>query len=144
MKEASWEECLENSDAITITPDKAKAKALIETANERIDFLEKNAKTANPNFVFEGYYASLTELLHALVLREGLNVKNHVCLGFYLKDVLKREELFRLFDDCRYKRNGLLYYGKRMAPEIAKESIKKAKRLIEEIRIVLEGKKIGC
>jgi len=32
MKESSWNECVEFSSAITVTPDKAKARSLYETA----------------------------------------------------------------------------------------------------------------
>jgi len=33
MKEADWNDCLEENSSVKITPDELKAKSLIETAN---------------------------------------------------------------------------------------------------------------
>jgi len=118
-----------------VTPDKAKAKSLIETADERIIFLKESKLTAsNCRFIFEGYYSSALEILHAKVILAGFKVENHICLGFYLRDILKREDLFRIFDDARYKRNSVVYYGKKLDFEVTKNSIQDLKRLIEELK----------
>jgi len=137
MKLASWNECLEGNCAYSITPDHAKAKSLSETSQERMKFLKSNKITeANANFIFEGVYTSVLEILHALVLKKGFKVDNHLCLGFYLRDVLEKEGLYRVFDDLRYKRNSLVYYGKRMDFETAKQSVEKARKLINELMMV--------
>jgi len=65
---------------------------------------------------------------------KGFNISNHICLGFYLREVLKREDLCIIFDDLRYKRNSLTYYGTRMDFETAKQAIEKSKKLISEIK----------
>ncbi|MEK6892234.1 MAG: hypothetical protein AABX25_03550 [Nanoarchaeota archaeon] len=137
MKESSWGECLNYSSTIKITPDKEKAASLIETAEDRIKYSIMELTEKNANYVFEDYYSSILELLHALVLLNGYKVNNHICLGFYLRDALKKDEMFRLFDDCRFKRNSLVYYGKRMDFETAKDSIEKAKRLLKELKKLL-------
>ena len=113
MKDASWGDCLYSNSSLKITPDKEKAKSLIETAEERIKVSVRDLNEKTANFIFEDYYSSVLEALHALVLLDGYKVDNHVCLGYYLRDVLKKEDMFRLFDDCRFKRNSLVYYGKR-------------------------------
>lgn len=138
MKESSWGECLNYSSAIKITPDKEKAASLIETAEERISASLRELTGKNANYIFEDYYSSILELIHALVLVKGYKVNNHLCLGYYLRDVLKNDELFRLFDDCRFKRNSLVYYGKRMDFETAKDTIEKAKKLIKELRKIID------
>lgn len=140
MKESSWGECLNYSSAIKITPDKEKAASLIETAEERISASLRELTGKNANYIFEDYYSSILELIHALVLVKGYKVNNHLCLGYYLRDVLKNDELFRLFDDCRFKRNSLVYYGKRMDFETAKDTIEKAKKLIKELRKIIDEK----
>ena len=140
MKESSWDECVNYNSSIKVTPDKEKSKSLIENAEERIDFSARELTEKNANYIFEGYYSSILELLHALVLLEGYKVNNHVCLGYYLRDVLKNDGLFRLFDDCRFKRNSLVYYGKRMDFETAKEAIKKVKKLINELKNIINKK----
>ena len=133
MKEINWEDCLTNTSAKSITPDIHRAEALIETAKERIS-LVKEVTEKNCNFVFEDYYTSLLELLQAIAFKKGFNILNHVCLGFYMRDVLKREDLFTLFDDLRFKRNSLTYYGNRMEFETAKQAIEKCKRIIKELQ----------
>ncbi len=133
MKETNWKECLINKSAKTITPDIQRAESLIETANERIK-LVKEVNEKNCNFVFEDYYTSLIELLQAITFKKGLNILNHICLGYYLRDVLKREDLYLLFDDMRYKRNSLTYYGNRMDYETAEQAIEKCKKIIKELQ----------
>ena len=132
MKEANWNDCLINSSAKTITPDIKRAESLIETANERINLI-KEVNKKNCNFIFEDYYISLLELLQAMTFKKGFNILNHICLGYYLRDVLKREDLYILFDDLRYKRNSLTYYGNRMDYETAKQAIEKCKKIIRKL-----------
>ena len=142
MKEASWEECIENNSAVEISPDKERAVSLIETAKERTGII-KEINERNCNFVFEDYYTSLLELIQALVLMKGFKVLNHICLGFYLRDVLKRKDLFLIFDDLRYKRNSLTYYGRRMDFDSCRESIEKCKTLIKEIEKEIKNAQTG-
>ncbi|GIU68365.1 MAG: hypothetical protein KatS3mg001_215 [Candidatus Pacearchaeota archaeon] len=132
-----WNECLDNQSAKRTSVNKERAKSLLKTANERIS-LFKEVTEKNCNFVFEDYYTSLIEMLQALAFLNGFNILNHVCVGFYLRDVLKREDLFRLFDDLRYKRNSLTYYGNKMEFETAKEAIENCKRLIKEIKFMIK------
>jgi uncharacterized protein (UPF0332 family) len=133
MKESNWQDCLNNQSARTVKPDIKRAKSLIETADERINLI-KEINEKNCNFVFEDYYTSILELLQALAFINGFNISNHVCLGLYLKEILKREELYFIFDDLRYKRNSLTYYGNKMDFETAKQAIEKSKKLINEIK----------
>ena len=140
MKEASWNDCIYSNSAVKITPDKEKAKSLIETAEDRIKFSIRDLNEKTANYIFEDYYSSVLELAQALVLLDGYKVNNHVCLGFFLRDVLKKEDLFRLFDDCRYKRNSLVYYGKRMDFKTAKDAIEKAKKLMNKLKNIIYEK----
>ncbi len=138
-KESTWQECLESTSSLRVSPDLGKAKSLIDTSKGRIDFLKSNSlKEDNVNYVFEGYYSSALEMLHALILLKGYKVSNHLCLGFYIRDILKNDSLFRIFDDCRYKRNSLVYYGRKMDFETAKMAIEKCLKLIKEIELLLK------
>ena len=140
MREASWEECIENNSTVRISSDKERAMSLIETAKERIAII-KEINESTCNFVFEDYYTSLLELIQSLVLIRGFKVLNHTCLGFYLRDVLKRKDLFLIFDDLRYKRNSLTYYGRKMDFETAKASIEKCKTVMKEIEKEIKNAK---
>lgn len=128
-----WNECISNNSAKKITPDKNRAKSLRETAKERISII-KEITARNCNFVFEDYYTSILEMLQAKAFENGFNIMNHICIGFYLRDFLKRDDLFIIFDDIRYKRNSLTYYGNRMDFETAKDAIEKCKNLIKQLK----------
>ena len=141
MKEECWNDCLDNFSARKITSDKAKAKSLIDTSSGRIKFLEKNIiNENNANYIFENYYSSILELLHSLAILDGYQISNHICLGYYLKEIIKKENLFRIFDDLRYKRNSIVYYGKRMNFATAEKAIKDSKSLIDEFNKLLKGR----
>ena len=133
MKEASWRDCVEDGAARRVSPDAERSRSLIETAQERLEVIQ-GLDRKNCNFVFEDYYTSLLEILQAMVIAKGFRILNHLCLGYYLRDALKRDDLFRVFDDLRYKRNSLTYYGRRMDFETAKNAIEKSKVLIREIQ----------
>ncbi len=138
-KESTWEECLESSASLKVTPNPSKVKSLMDTAAGRVQFLtETNLKESNANYIFENYYSSVLELMHALILGHGYKVVNHVCVGYYLRDILQKQELFRLFDDCRSKRNSLVYYGRKMDFENAKLSIQRYRKLIADLNNLLE------
>lgn len=128
----NWNDCLGKFSAKKITPDIHRAISLRETAHERINLITDITKK-NSNFVFEDYYTSLLELLQAKTFCEGYNVLNHICLGFYIRDILKDDYSFLVFDDLRYKRNSLTYYGIRMEFETALEAINKCKKLIKTL-----------
>ncbi|MCM2326091.1 MAG: hypothetical protein NDI94_06510 [Candidatus Woesearchaeota archaeon] len=134
MKEGSWDECVKSNSSYNVTKDIAKSKALIDTARGRIAFFDTiKEDEANMNYIFEGYYSSLLETMHAFVLSRGFKVENHICLGYYIRDVMKNNRLFFMFDDVRKKRNSLIYYGKHMDADIAQEAIITAKAIILEL-----------
>jgi hypothetical protein len=87
-------------------------------------------------------YASALEMLHALASLHGWKMDNHICLAFFLRDVLKRDDLFRVFDDCRLKRNMLVYYGKRMDRETADGAIERLDGLIGSVNGLLSEKTV--
>ena len=132
MKEADWNDCLKKYSARNITPDIERARSLIITAKHRIGLI-KDINNENCNFVFEDYYTSLLEILQAMTFNKGFNILNHLCLGYYIRDILNRQDLYEIFDDLRYKRNSLTYYGKMMDFDIAKSAIKICKKMIKEI-----------
>ncbi len=140
MREASWSECLDSGSAIRASGDMFRARSLAETARGRVGFLKGNQEgPENANYLFEGYYTSVLEMLHALMVKHGFRVRNHICAGYYLRDVLKRENLFRDFSDMRYRRNSLTYYGKMMGFGSAKEAIEKAMGLFMKLEGLLRA-----
>ncbi len=133
MRESDWEECLEDDNVRRITPDVERAKSLREIAKERMSLFDEINKK-NCNFMLEDCYTSLLEVIQSLAFKKGYNILNYVCLGYFLRDILKREDLFRTFDDLRYKRNSLTYYGTKIDFEVSKQAIKNCKRIIRELK----------
>ncbi|MGM5485522.1 MAG: hypothetical protein ACQEP1_06655 [Nanobdellota archaeon] len=138
MKENDWKDCILYGSAVNISSDYSKAKSLIETSQGRIDFLGKYPYEKDSiNYIFEGYYSSIIELLHALLIGNGYKIRNHLCLGYYLRDVIGDVSLYKDFDDLRYKRNSLVYYGKMMDYAMAKRAVEKSKELITRLREIM-------
>ncbi|NOQ38387.1 hypothetical protein GQ472_05870 [archaeon] len=138
MKESRWEECISYGSSLPVSSDMAKARSLIDTAKGRIYFLKRNEiEVSSVNYIFEGYYSSVLEMLHALVIKKGYKVSNHICLGFYLRDVMKRDDLYRIFNDCRYKRNSLVYYGRKMPLDTAEDAISKCISFIDALEDIV-------
>jgi hypothetical protein len=136
-KEANWGDCIFYKTARAVTPDIARSRFLLKASKERAEYLETLEETDKGiNFIFEGYYTSIIELIQSITTLEGYNILNHLCLGYYLRDILKKETLFRIFDSCRIKRNGLIYYGKMMEFEIAKQALEQAKILFNELNLI--------
>ena len=122
------------NNVLRITPDPAKSKSLIETANARMSFVKEHSlKESNVSFIFECLYASLIEKLHAHALIHGFKIMNHLCLGFYSKNIERNDELFLMFEECRIKRNELVYDGKRLKLETAMKVIVICEKLLKEI-----------
>lgn len=140
MREASWGDCLEVNSAKKVSPDGRRAQSLVETADDRLKLI-KEINEKNCNFVFEDFYTSMLEFLQALAILAGYRITNHVCLGFYLRDDLRKEDLYLVFDDVRYKRNSLTYYGKRMDFETTKQAIEKCKKLIKGIKELIKSQR---
>jgi hypothetical protein len=134
MKETCWDDCIISKNSVKVSSDVAKSRSLVETAKGRIDYTnEAEIKESNANYILEDYYTSILEIVHANALLSGYKINNHICTGFYLRDILKRDDLFRIFDDLRFKRNSLTYYGKKMDFETAKIAIINAKSLIKKL-----------
>ena len=131
MSEKTWEECLFEGDVRQVSKDTKKSDSLKRTAEGRIKFFNnQQINEENANYIFEGYYTSIIEMLHSLTISKGYSVSNHICIGCYLRDVLKRDDSYRIFDGLRYKRNSLVYYGNKMDFEtaITKAQLKKIKK----------------
>jgi uncharacterized protein (UPF0332 family) len=136
-----WKQCLDENQVIRVSADAEKARSLIEMANERISFANtKQVNEKNCTFIFEAHYTSLAEYMHALLLIEGYKVKNHLCLGFYLRDVMKREDLFGIFDLSRKRRNSIVYYGRRIRLDTSISCIGSIMELIKQLKEVIRNR----
>lgn len=138
MKDFSFQDCIDSNTAKKVFIDELRVRSLIKVSSDRLEVIAKITKKSC-NFVFEDYYTSILELLQALAMKKGYNISNHLCLGYFLRDYLDRSDLFFMFDDLRYKRNSLTYYGNMMEYDVALDAIEKSKKLIFILdKLVLE------
>ncbi|MFT4326926.1 MAG: hypothetical protein ACMXYK_05475 [Candidatus Woesearchaeota archaeon] len=137
MKHNSWSDCLNSNTAKIVSPDILRSKSLFETAQERIAIIT-DIHSKNCNFVFEDYYTSILEMIQAIAFLEGFNILNHLCTKFYLEEHLQEAYLAALFEDLRYKRNNLTYYGNKMDFETAQETIANAKKIMQNLIIIYQ------
>lgn len=102
---------------------------LIKSLIEMSDIKENAVKTAKiDNINISAYvslaYDSLREILEALCISKGYKVLSHICIGELLKDMLEDFD-YHEFDRMRYIRNGINYYGVKVALGQGKQIIKK-------------------
>lgn len=132
MKPTTYNECIETNNVHIRQENRAKAISLRKTAQARQEFLNQTITAKNANFIFEGLYSCLLEILHAHLIEQGIHIENHICIGYYLRDELNKQKFYREFDTCRYKRNGLVYYGEQMPEKTARKSIQTLQQLITQ------------
>jgi len=130
-----WKDCLEDFNAIRVKKDEQRVKSLLITSDARIKYIQKQEiNKLSCNFILENYYSSAVEILHAILIKAGFKVNNHICLGSYLKDILKKERLYRIFETNRKRRNGITYYGALVRFKTCKKSINELRKLISELK----------
>lgn len=136
--EESWKECIENCEAFKAEPSIAKAKSFVEVAEARLKFIGKiGIDECNASFVFEQHYASALEYIHALVALGGFKVYNNICLGLYLRDVLNKKKMFRIFESCRKDINALAYHGQMIDLQRAGLQISYIMQFVKEVRDII-------
>jgi len=129
-----WNDCLKDGSVIKSEADKEKIQLLINASKRKIKFTNQHQINGeNHEILFSVIYEGILELLHAFVMNDGYIINNHICIGYYLKEILMNKELFYIFDNCRKIRNDVIYDGQIISLELAKNGIKELNYLNEEI-----------
>jgi hypothetical protein len=130
-----WNNCLDEGNSVKITANKKRAAFLVKQAENTLSVLYKiKIDESNASVFFTNYYDALLELLHAMMYAEGYKVKNHYCLGYYLRDVMKDHRSFDVFDRSRQLRNSTIYYGDIFEKAVLLEAIKQIKLTFIRLR----------
>ena len=127
-----WEECTAKFIRKS-SFDPEKYKSIIETAEERMEFINSlKVNEKNISFIFENYYEVIKELLVAFMLKEGMRSKNHQCLfTFFLRKNPVYEAEVNLISQMSYLRNRLDYYGERVDYHYFIENNKSFEKIIK-------------
>ena len=129
-----WKDCIKEGSVTKIDIDNKKINSLINAAKRKIDFVNKHQiDNTNHEILFSVFYEGILELLHSFVMKDGYHINNHICIGYYLKEVFMSKELFVIFDNCRKIRNDILYDGEIISLELARNAINELNYLNEEI-----------
>lgn len=111
------------------TPNKERARALVNEAEKKKEFLEIAMKNIpieqiSPNFIVENCYDILLELLRAKMFIDGFNSGNsHEAEVAYARLLNLKEDDVRFIDELRYFRNGIKYYGRILDKEYANKTL---------------------
>lgn len=127
-----FEEFLETGTARKISPDIARAKSLIEEADERKRFIceikdKIGLNNSNANYFIENSYDALMELIRAKLLIKGIKTSGegaHEAEVAFMEKMEFSEADIRFMNDLRFYRNGILYYGKKFDEEYARKVLK--------------------
>ncbi|HIH25908.1 hypothetical protein J4476_05160 [Candidatus Woesearchaeota archaeon] len=129
-----WNTCIKEGSAIRTETDKKKIELLLNASKRKINFVNTHEiNDSNQEILFSITYEGILELLHAFVMNDGYFVNNHICMGYYLKDIFRNKELFDIFDSCRIVRNNVIYTGEVISVDFAKRLIRELNYLNEEI-----------
>ncbi len=122
---------------IRTTPDKEKAKSILQLIREREDFVSTIDHEKFPTNASENYYEIIKELANALLLLDGLKTTGeyaHKDLIDYLINYKEFTESDILFmNDLRIKRNNSVYDGKKIDPIYLIHNKNRILRLIEKL-----------
>jgi len=138
----NFEEFLEEGTVKKITPDKQRAKSLILEAERKLKLLEKNITKIglddeNANDYIEYCYNILIFVVRGKMLLQGYasagQGAHEAEIVFTKKMGFKASEV-EFFDQLRYFRNGILYYGKRFDAEYATKTITFTKQTYEKLK----------
>jgi len=118
----SFEFYLETKVIRKITPNKERAKSLINDALQRIKDSDELNINRFSKLIFENYYDALRDFCDAFLLIDGYkpSSSHEASISYLLKKGFDISIIHRL-DIFRYKRNGSKYYGEKIDVKEAKD-----------------------
>jgi hypothetical protein len=112
-----------------------RALSLINSSIQAI----KTAKTIPLNeitskTILRELYEGFREYCEALGYLNGYKFLDHESIGFFLRDILKENYIFKKFDRYRKLRNGVNYYGNDIEIVTIKEMLADIPKLIKDLK----------
>ena len=129
---------------LKITPDKEKAKSILQLIKEREDFVKTIDNEKFSTNTVENYYEIIKELASALILLDGFKSTGenaHKDLIDYLinyKEFKERDIVF--INDLRIKRNNSLYDGKKIDIVYLRNNKNRILEIIERLKKTIKNK----
>jgi len=130
----NFEFSLNNGKAKRVMPNKIRASSLFKSSIQAIETAKEIPLTKNTSkTILREMYEGLREYCEAIGYLNGYKFLDHESIGFFLRDILKEQSLFKKFDRYRKLRNGINYYGDYIEIETVKEAISEIPELIKEL-----------
>ena len=130
----NFENSLVNGKAKKVVPNKIRASSIFKSSIQAIE----TAKTIQLNqntlkSILRELYEGLREYCEGIGYLKGYKFLDHESITYFLKDILKEENISKKFDRYRKLRNGINYYGEDIDIETIKEAIIEIPKLIKEL-----------
>lgn len=138
----SFDEFLKEGVAKKQSPDKSRAKFLVEESTQNyiilLDIVKKMGMTdVDANIFIKLCYDILMEMIRARMLLEGYNATGkgaHEAEVSYLRVIGFGESDVQFIDQLRFFRNGILYYGKIMDKEYGTKVLEFTKKMYPKLK----------
>jgi len=133
-----WKEC-EQKFIRKVMVDPEKINSVVEMAKKRLRFVRSiNVNKENVNFIFEGYYEVIKEILIAIMLKSGLRSQNHQCLFTFFHKKYGQDAEVNVIKQMNFLRNRLNYYGEEIELSYFQENYKSFEKIIKILLGVLK------
>ncbi len=142
----SFEEFMEEGIVWKQTPNRHRAKALLDEAENKYKFLKDVLKNLPEgkiilNFIIETCYDILMIQIRAALFIDGYNVKSsHEAEVSYMKNLGFAATDAEFMNELRYNRNGIKYYGKSFSKEYAESVMKFLERIYPILKKLVNEK----
>ena len=117
-----------------VTPNNIRASSLFKSSIQAIEtakLIQLNQNTLKS--VLRELYEGLREYCEAIGYLKGYKFLDHESIGFFIRDILKEQSLFKRFDRYRKLRNGINYYGEDIDIETLKEAVIEIPIMIKDL-----------
>jgi len=139
-------------DVIETTPDRERAKSLLDMVSVRMETIKLLKDGGSEKFtpmIIEEYYESLLELVTAIMCIDGYKTRSdaagaHTSSINYIKKYGEmRGYEIELINEMRKKRAGIKYYGRSVSDDYLRRKESQIKRIIRKLESITEKKLRG-
>jgi len=125
---------LRNGKANKTMPNKIRATSIFKSSLQAIETARSiPLSISSSKTILRELYEGLREYCEAIGYSKGYKFSDHESITYFLRDVLKEEQICKKFDRYRKLRNGINYYGENADLEMVKEATEEIPKLIKEL-----------
>jgi len=136
----NFENSLNERKVKRVAKNSIRSSSLFKSSAQAIDTAKNVSLSTNSSkTILRELYEGLREYCEALGYLNGYKFLDHESIGFFLRDILKEQSHYRIFDRYRKLRNGINYYGNEINIETVKEAIKEIPTLIKSLEKYSKG-----